>query len=182
MNALKINDILSTHFLKEFPGVGFDYEYLTMEKGHMHAFLITVDKESTLSESWRRITNDVALHIQNQISDKFEKWNFYVFFILSHTISSDLKYKIENDTFSSRKIVIESIMSNAGIIQAHILNDNLKDDINQEQHKDTKLQFNQFLLDKLTGITLRKERITQEASIVLDKILMDIKSGVKYET
>lgn len=58
---------------------------------------------------WQSIRNDIA-EKQRQIEDEFERWNHYLFFLAEEDAVNDipLKYKIEHDTISSRKIVIST--------------------------------------------------------------------------
>lgn len=58
---------------------------------------------------WQAIRNDIAEN-QRLIEDEFERWNHYLFYLVEEDAINDisLKYKIEHDTISSRKIVISS--------------------------------------------------------------------------
>lgn len=60
-----------------------------------------------LQEKWKDIRNDIA-ESQRFINDEFERWNHYLFYLADEEAIKDiaLKYKIEHDTISSRKIVI----------------------------------------------------------------------------
>jgi len=97
------------------------YEPIPIELGKAHAFFIEID-DSSLNNSWKEMRNFIAIKFQNTLSIEFERWNTYLFYIVSEAISNDLKYQIENDTFSSRKIVIEGKSNIAEIIDIHILN------------------------------------------------------------
>lgn len=65
-----------------------------------------LDHEKLKSE-WEAIRNEVA-NCQSMIDDEFERWNHYLFFLVDEKSMLDinLKYKIEHDTISSRKILI----------------------------------------------------------------------------
>lgn len=58
---------------------------------------------------WQIIRNDIA-ESQRFIKDEFERWNHYLFYLVEgdEDIDVNLKYKIEHDTISSRKIVIST--------------------------------------------------------------------------
>ena len=64
--------------------------------------------EDELRETWRNYRNDFAVEYQTDDIDEFEKWNFYLFYVVDNknTIDRNLKYEIEHDTISSRKIVV----------------------------------------------------------------------------
>ncbi len=62
-----------------------------------------------LREKWKDIRNDIA-ESQRFIDDEFERWNHYLFYLAEEDAVNDvsLKYQIEHDTISSRKIVIST--------------------------------------------------------------------------
>lgn len=64
--------------------------------------------EDELRETWRNYRNDFAVEYQTDDIDEFERWNFYLFYIVDNknAIDRNLKYEIEHDTISSRKIVV----------------------------------------------------------------------------
>lgn len=61
-----------------------------------------------LEDKWKKIRNDIAMNCQRELTDDFERWNFYIFYVLKmgEHIDENLKFKIEHDTLSSRKIII----------------------------------------------------------------------------
>ncbi len=64
--------------------------------------------EDELRETWRNYRNDFAIEFQTDDIDEFERWNFYLFYVVDNknAIDRSLKYEIEHDTISSRKIVV----------------------------------------------------------------------------
>lgn len=64
--------------------------------------------EDELRETWRKYRNDFAVEYQTDDIDEFERWNFYLFYVVDNknAIDRNLKYEIEHDTISSRKIVV----------------------------------------------------------------------------
>lgn len=64
--------------------------------------------EDELRETWRNYRNDFAVEYQTDDIDEFERWNFYLFYVVDNknAIDRSLKYEIEHDTISSRKIVV----------------------------------------------------------------------------
>lgn len=64
--------------------------------------------EDELRNEWRSYRNDFASEYQLDETDEFERWNFYLFYVVNNknTIDRNLKYEIEHDTISSRKIVV----------------------------------------------------------------------------
>ena len=64
--------------------------------------------EDELRETWRNYRNEFAVEYQTDDIDEFERWNFYLFYVVDNknAIDRNLKYEIEHDTISSRKIVV----------------------------------------------------------------------------
>lgn len=64
--------------------------------------------EDELKINWRDIRNHIATEYQTADIDDFKRWNFYIFYVVvdKNKIDRSLKYEIEHDTISSRKIVI----------------------------------------------------------------------------
>lgn len=84
-----------------------------------------------LSKTWKDFNSYVAAEYMTLIKDEYSKWNFYVFYLSNEYVGKKLKYEIENNKFSSRKIVIEeknslSDKEIALLISEHITNDNLQ--------------------------------------------------------
>ena len=64
--------------------------------------------EEELRVHWRDIRNKLAENYQMDDIDDFERWNFYLFYVVKdkRELSRSLKYEIEHDTISSRKIIV----------------------------------------------------------------------------
>ncbi len=90
------SDSTMTHWVKNF-GV------------RCHIFAIQIDSETQLKKDWESITNRIAIDFQADFEDEYESWNVYEVFLTKSEISKDLKYKIGNDKYSSRKIVMDKI-------------------------------------------------------------------------
>lgn len=65
--------------------------------------------EETLRTQWRALRNKLAEERQMEAMDDFERWNFYLFYVVEdkREINRSLKYEIEHDTVSSRKIIVD---------------------------------------------------------------------------
>lgn len=57
------------------------------------------------ANNWRLISEEIALKFQSKITSKDDKWNLYIIYVCSDIVYKELKARIENDKFSSRKIV-----------------------------------------------------------------------------
>lgn len=77
-------------------------------QANIDVFVTTVLDEEVLAARWKDIRNLVARN-QFDLDDEFERWNFYLFYVVDNpNVDSGLKYEIEHDTISSRKMVIVS--------------------------------------------------------------------------
>lgn len=71
-------------------------------------FLAHTKTNQDLEKYWEAISNSIAAIYQSVLvkkEDEFERWNIYVVFLSKENVEKELKFKIENDKFSSRKIV-----------------------------------------------------------------------------
>lgn len=76
---------------------------------NLYVFNLYVD-EKELENSWEKLRNDIAFHFQSNIDIDIELWNIYIIFFLEKKIEKkDLKYKIENDHYCARKIVLDNV-------------------------------------------------------------------------
>lgn len=86
---------------------------------------------------WEDISNAIALYYQTKIETDFERWNLYLFYLSEQKLEKGLKYRIENDPISSRKIVVDGfdgeldLTKMEKIISTHITNSGLT--INTQQ-------------------------------------------------
>lgn len=60
----------------------------------------------TLKKTWRGISEDVAIDIQTKLEKMISRMNIYLLYFVESVKDPLLKAKIENDKFSSRKIVV----------------------------------------------------------------------------
>ncbi len=78
------------------------------ESYEINIFTITLNNSAQLKNSWEIITNDIAMHFQSELEKNIERWNIYVVFLINEPIKKELKYQIEQDKYSSRKIVCDN--------------------------------------------------------------------------
>lgn len=79
----------------------------TYHEHFAHVVMYKVADESELHEAWRKIVNSTAVYIQGELASLLERSNLYVWFWVEEEISLELKRKIENDTYSSKKFVCQ---------------------------------------------------------------------------
>lgn len=118
-----------------------DFQFcLTHTNVNISVFFVLANS-STLSEEnlWEKISKEVALKYQSKLETVYEKWNLYIIYITKDITPKDLKNKIENDKFSSRKIVEDSYGEEFNdneanrLIIKHITNSDLKEIVDATQ-------------------------------------------------
>jgi len=102
--------------------------------GEISVFSFLFETEDYLNDNWGKITSSIASYYQSAFENEeneFERWNIYILFLVKNSVGIQLKYKIENDKFSSRKIVVDNINANldvdfvTSLIAKHIINSDL---------------------------------------------------------
>jgi hypothetical protein len=77
---------------------------------NMYFFTYYVDQSDLLAEIEETVRDFIAIYFQGLTIEKdVERWNLYIFYFVNGNVKQDLKYKIEQDKFSTRKIVIDKI-------------------------------------------------------------------------
>jgi hypothetical protein len=147
--------------------------------GPIHSFFVTPPDEAALNNDWEPIVASIAGSFQINLAEEYETWNIYIFFVFKAKVDPKLKYKIENDTFSSRKILIESEMSDEEIIVKHILNTNLELLDHSAQTEPETFEYNEAIQSVLSGKNLKNKKRTAEAEPAFDALVEILKKSVK---
>lgn len=123
MKNLLVEKFVSA-FKEEFISATVIVEQVNVGGSQIHSVLVSNLNAEELKNDWVRITNLIAIHYQSNLNSDFERWNLYLFFILPKDVNipDDLKYTIENNTFSSRKIVEDASLSTEALIKKHVNN------------------------------------------------------------
>lgn len=85
-----------------------------------------------LEKYWKEFNSFITAEYLIKLKNDFSKWNSYVFYFTESTVEKPLKYEIENNKFSTRKIVIDAINQTVdnsmikSILSEHIINDNIE--------------------------------------------------------
>lgn len=102
--------------------------------GTISVFSFFFETENLLNSNWEAVTNSIGSYYQSYFESEeqeFERWNIYILFLVKESVSIQLKYKIENDKFSCRKIVQDKITQDLDenfihqLIYKHVINDDL---------------------------------------------------------
>lgn len=131
-----------------------------------------------LTKTWKDFNSYVAAEYMTLIKDEYSKWNFYVFYLSSEYVGKKLKYEIENNKFSSRKIVIEgnNLITETEInllISEHITNDNLQVGIVNPKSSNLKKNITiSKILDKI-NLSKKNDDDLQNALDLIEKTYTD---------
>ena len=162
MKDLLVDKFLAA-FKQEFTSATVLVQKVDTGDSQIHSVFVGNLDEEELKNQWMRITNFIAIQYQSNLNSDFERWNLYLFFLLPDEIpvSDNLKYTIENNTFSSRKIIEDASMSAEVLIKKHIANElSLDFDV----HRTTSYEFshNSIIYDVLKDKTIKKKNILTE--------------------
>lgn len=106
-----------------------DLQFVKVDKlGGMYILFCSFSDGKEMGVLWDKVTSIIASRVSNLLETDFERWNVYLFFTTNKTIEPAIQYKIENDTFFCRKVVVrlkdrifsENIISD--LIDEYILN------------------------------------------------------------
>jgi hypothetical protein len=165
-------EIFLSDFKAEFPNFTIDFISQNIG-GENPLFFISVDTAEQLKTNWKSIRDYVAVNFQAHLEDEFSVWNLYIFFLSAEEIENDLKYIIENDTFSSRKLVISPTQDIESILKTYVLNMDL---LIKPTKKLTEISFekNPIIWDQLSKLP-SKQKMSEEHTKSLEKIISQLK-------
>lgn len=172
------NSSLEKSFLeainRNFDGLKCSVQQTELGDGCTHGIFVTIPSENFLSENWVTIGNIVAIHYQKDLASSFDKWNIYLFYLVSEPklISYDLRYNIENDTFSSRKIIESCDKAVEDLISEHILN-RLNTFQPNLRRTSIKFEYNDILWGVLAKRNIKKNNIIPEEQMNAYKELVE---------
>ena len=118
-----------------------DFQFRLAQYNVNISVFFVLTNSSILSEErvWENISKEIALKYQSKLETVYEKWNLYIIYLTSNVTSKELKNQIENDKFSSRKIVEDSYAKEFNddeanrLIIKHITNADLKEIVEATQ-------------------------------------------------
>ena len=148
--------------------------------GKIPVFFVRNNSLEDLDANWTKLVDVIAFDFQSQMTDEFQIWNIYIFFIRPTVIKdmfnyNSLKLKIENDTFSSRKILVED-QENDEIINEHIINRNIHFSVDQVVAPVAKFDADPLLWSILEEKTLKKQKRTAESNSAFDELVKRLKT------
>lgn len=141
------------------------------KKTTLSCFTIYFDTTKDLDLSWEKFVTEIAINYINEQTDTFSIWNCYCVFICSHEVPKELKYKIENNKFAMRKIVIDSFSQTidqteiCNTINNRILSFNVKKSLVSQTGSPTRPP---IILSSLSNDLLRTELIADRTNQSID--------------
>lgn len=82
--------------------------YTTAGCSPISCFVIFCHTQSHLEKNYLDVASLVLGHYQINL-DEFAAWNIYAVFVCSGLIDKDAKYRVENDKFGMRKIILHNL-------------------------------------------------------------------------
>lgn len=82
------------------------------ESFQLYVFSAIFETKSKLEEVWQSLNDEIAINFQSSLEKEIEAWNIYLIFLIKEIVPKELKYKIEQDKFSCRKLVFDNFTSN----------------------------------------------------------------------
>lgn len=86
-----------------------EYRYKLERSYKVHIFSMVIKDQKELLEVWEDICSDIALSFQAELKADIEIWNIYILFLVQENVNSQVRYLIEQDKYSSRKLVVEGV-------------------------------------------------------------------------
>lgn len=152
--------------------------------GWVTTVFIQFDSPKLIQLLWEDISNAIALYYQTKIETDFERWNLYLFYLSGEMLEKGLKYRIENDPISSRKIVVDNFKGHLDlakieeIISTHITNSGLT--INTQQPTPSALVKDQAISSVLSKV-LSDSDDKKKKAIDYDDLLKKIETSFRDE-
>ncbi len=136
-----------------------------------------------LEKYWKEFNSFITAEYLTKLKNDFSKWNSYVFYLIENTVEKPLKYEIENNKFSTRKIVIESINQAVddntikSILSEHIINDNIE--FNVESKNVESFSKNAIINEALKSCSFNKSNDLKEENLL--KVLNHLEKSISNE-
>jgi hypothetical protein len=76
---------------------------------NVYIFSMVLKDQNELMDQWKEISGDIAIHFQGELDRDIEIWNIYILFLVQGNVENDKRYLIEQNKYSSRKLVIDNV-------------------------------------------------------------------------
>lgn len=157
--------------------VNFEITLKTVELGGNSIYVFFVkSSENELKSFWAKINSWIGANFQPLLVSEFQRWNLYIFFMVSEKVENALKHQIENNTLACRKLVIEGENSFEDIVEDHITNASLKIALSAGNKMSLELNKDPDLDTLLSNTSIRRKKNKQNAKAVFDSLYQSLKS------
>ncbi|MCU4552903.1 hypothetical protein KTI87_09625 [Acinetobacter nosocomialis] len=88
----------------------FEFEFFSVdikEKLFISCIVCWSDSVDSTVSFWKEIQSIIS--VNHQPESEYARWNIYLVFLNEEKLSIDDKYRIENDKFSARKIILDGL-------------------------------------------------------------------------
>lgn len=146
--------------------------------GTIPLVFVLFNSNECLRKHWKDFNSQVSLEYLTNLEDEYSRWNFYIFYFSDVKVPKSIKYEIENNKFSSRKIVIEQCETITEdeierAISEHITNDNIQINVSSKQSLGFKKNpYLAKIIDKL-NLNKKNEEDLQKALDTIEKNYTD---------
>ncbi|MCT4646353.1 MAG: hypothetical protein N4A74_15300 [Carboxylicivirga sp.] len=174
-SKIKVEESLKS----EFPDVQIVVSEVKLV-GKLAVITALFKTEKSLEEDWAHLSSSVCSHYQMKLDDDFAKWNTYLIYACNENVEKGLKYRIENNKFSNRKIVVNNSTKNLDdewvdkIISEKILLDKLEINSDAEIRDNASLSLNPNISKILQSVESNDE-------VSVEEILFKIETQLKDE-
>ena len=154
----------------------------TEDKYNLYIFTIILDDQKKLVDIWKEICGDIAIYFQTELEKSIEIWNIYVLFLVEGNVDSQTRYLVEQNKYSSRKLVIENVTRPLDTERIHsIINDKL---FNLNINYSSSLSYEEEPISKTLGTNygtlykVIKNNAGDKPSVLLTKYLELLKNEI----
>lgn len=87
----------------------YRWQLNTVHENYAHVFVCEMDDENDLLKNWNHIVDLIAVYVQSEIESLLQRSNFYIWFFVKSEVTLNMKKRIEDDTYSSKKFVVAGL-------------------------------------------------------------------------
>jgi hypothetical protein len=90
-----------------FPELEFSFFSSDDDAHFISCFVAFCPDENLCEKHWADLTSNISINYQEALSSDVAAWNIYLAIVCPKNMNKHLKYKIENDRFALRKLVLD---------------------------------------------------------------------------
>ena len=131
---------------------------------NIYLFVIEIFNEEKLESIYECITTNIAFEFQTELDKLIERWNIYLIAITAFEVKADINYKIEQNTFSTRKIIYDNFNKDEKEIKEYIEDKlfNIDKKLTIEENQEIKCVNKDCLQDYIDEINKKYSLVSKE--------------------